>query len=135
MIKILIFTLAVFTQNIMVSQENKLMLTIEVVGLKSNHGNVLIQLTDDKENVVEQQKKRVINKSCTFIFSNTVSGTYAIRVFHDENRNNELDNNWLGIPTEDYAFSNNAKAMFGIPSLKDRLFTVKSDKKITIKMN
>jgi uncharacterized protein (DUF2141 family) len=43
-------------------------------------------------------------------------GTYALAVIHDENRNGKLDTNWLGIPTEGYGFSNEAKALLGAPS-------------------
>jgi uncharacterized protein (DUF2141 family) len=43
-------------------------------------------------------------------------GTYALAVVHDENMNGKLDTNWLGIPTEGYGFSNDAKALLGAPS-------------------
>ena len=38
-------------------------------------------------------------------------GTYAIGVYIDENDNEKLDTNFLGIPKEQYGFSNNAKAL------------------------
>jgi len=43
-------------------------------------------------------------------------GTYALAVIHDENSSGKLETNWLGIPTEGYGFSNDAKAVFGTPS-------------------
>ena len=43
-------------------------------------------------------------------------GTYALAVIHDENMNGKLDTNWLGVPTEGYGFSNDAKALMGAPS-------------------
>jgi len=42
-------------------------------------------------------------------------GQYAIKVFHDENANGELDINFLGIPKESYGFSNHARGRFGPP--------------------
>ena len=51
-------------------------------------------------------------------------GTYAAQVFHDENDNGEVDRNFLGIPTEGLAFSNDAPAHFGPPSFNDAAFTV-----------
>ena len=33
-------------------------------------------------------------------------GRYAITVYHDQNKNNELDSNFLGIPSEPVALSN-----------------------------
>ena len=56
-------------------------------------------------------------------FEDIPPGTYAMAVVHDENMNGKLDTNWLGIPTEGYGFSNNAKAVFSAPSFSDASFT------------
>lgn len=48
-----------------------------------------------------------------------VSGEYAISVFHDVNGNGILDKNILGIPTEPYGFSNDARGRFGPPKFRD----------------
>jgi uncharacterized protein (DUF2141 family) len=50
-------------------------------------------------------------------------------MFHDENDNNKMDNNFLGIPIEDYGCSNNAKGFMGPPKWIDAKFEV-SDKSI-----
>jgi uncharacterized protein (DUF2141 family) len=47
------------------------------------------------------------------------AGTYALVVIHDENRNGKLDTNWLGRPTEGYAFSSDAEATLSAPSFSD----------------
>ena len=47
---------------------------------------------------------------------------YAVKVFHDENTNSELDTNFLGIPTEDYGFSNNVRGTFGPADYDDAKF-------------
>jgi uncharacterized protein (DUF2141 family) len=49
-------------------------------------------------------------------FAEIAPGAYALAVIHDENMNGKLDTNWLGIPTEGYGFSNDAKALFSAPS-------------------
>jgi uncharacterized protein (DUF2141 family) len=49
-------------------------------------------------------------------------GEYAVKIFHDEDNNGELDAGFFGIPTEDYGFSNNAKASFGPPDYEDAKF-------------
>ena len=49
-------------------------------------------------------------------FEDIPKGRYALAVIHDENMNGKLDANWLGIPTEGYGFSNDAKAVFSAPS-------------------
>lgn len=43
-------------------------------------------------------------------------GIYAVSCFHDVNGNGKLDTNWLGIPTEPYGFSNNARPKFRAPN-------------------
>jgi uncharacterized protein (DUF2141 family) len=55
-------------------------------------------------------------------FEDLPPGTYALAVIHDENMNGRLDTNALGIPTEGYGFSNDAKAWFGAPSFKAASF-------------
>ena len=49
-------------------------------------------------------------------FADIPPGTYALAVIHDENTNGKLDTHWLGIPTEGYGFSNDAKGLLGAPS-------------------
>jgi uncharacterized protein (DUF2141 family) len=48
-------------------------------------------------------------------FEDMPPGTYALAVIHDENMNGKLDTNWLGVPTEGYGFSNDAKGSLGAP--------------------
>lgn len=49
----------------------------------------------------------------TATFTGLEPGKYAIRAFHDLNGNSTLDTNALGLPSEPFAFSNNAPANFG----------------------
>lgn len=49
-------------------------------------------------------------------------GRYAIRVMHDRNANGELDSNLVGMPTEPWGFSNDARGSFGPPSWQDASF-------------
>ena len=55
-------------------------------------------------------------------FEDIPPGTYAMAVVHDENMNGKLDTNWMGIPTEGYGFSNDAKALLGAPSFSAASF-------------
>ena len=63
----------------------------------------------------------------TLTAENLPSGEYAIRMFHDVNGNGELDTNIVGRPTEPYAFSNNARGMFGPPAWEDARFVLEGD--------
>ena len=62
------------------------------------------------------------------------NGTYAIGIFVDANYNNKMDRNLLGIPKEQFGFSNNAKGNFGPPSFEDASFTVSNDIKLEINL-
>ena len=48
-------------------------------------------------------------------------------MFHDQNNNDKLDSNFMGIPNEPYGFSNNARGTFGPASWDDAKFEIKSD--------
>ncbi len=50
------------------------------------------------------------------------AGVYAISCFHDINGNGKLDKNILGIPTEPYGFSNNARPTFRAPNWEEAKF-------------
>jgi uncharacterized protein (DUF2141 family) len=49
-------------------------------------------------------------------------GRYAIAIYLDENENDELDKNVLGIPKEAYGFSNNPRAKWSAPTFNDVAF-------------
>jgi len=57
-------------------------------------------------------------------------------VVHDENMDGKLDTNWVGIPTEGYGFSNDAKATLGPPSFSAASFLYNGeDMKMTISLH
>ena len=60
------------------------------------------------------------------------AGQYAVGIFHDVNLNNKMDNNFLGLPKEQFGFSNNARALFGPPSYEDAAFELKGVTKQSI---
>ena len=55
-------------------------------------------------------------------FEDIPPGTYAMVVIHDANMNGKLDTNFLGIPTEGYGFSKDAKGVIGAPSFSAASF-------------
>lgn len=63
----------------------------------------------------------------TIVFENLPRGNYAISLFHDENRNNKMDKNFMGIPKEGYGASNNKLPMTSAPTFKDNQFAVNSN--------
>lgn len=66
------------------------------------------------------------------VFENLPAGEYAVKAFHDVNGDGELNTNPFGMPTEPYAFSNNAVGNMG-PARWDRArFTVSGETAQTI---
>ena len=60
----------------------------------------------------------------TATFEGLPAGTYGIKAFHDANGNGDMDLNPFGMPTEAFAFSNNAPARMGPATWQDAAFTV-----------
>jgi uncharacterized protein (DUF2141 family) len=55
-----------------------------------------------------------------------------VGIFHDVNLNNKMDNSFLGLPKEQYGFSNNARALVGPPSFGEAAFVLKGVTKQSI---
>jgi uncharacterized protein (DUF2141 family) len=70
-----------------------------------------------KENqALQKQCVKISGKTATATFGGLEAGDYAVSAMHDENENQKLDTNFVGIPTEGYGFSNNARGTLGSPS-------------------
>ena len=53
------------------------------------------------------------------VFVDVPAGPFAVSVFHDKDSDGELNSAALGIPSEPYGFSGDARDMFGPPSFKE----------------
>jgi uncharacterized protein (DUF2141 family) len=68
----------------------------------------------------------VIGDVVEITFAPLKPGTYAIKAFHDLNGDGKMNTNPFGIPTEPYAFSNDASGVMGPPGWTDAAFEVKA---------
>jgi uncharacterized protein (DUF2141 family) len=55
---------------------------------------------------------------------NVPKGTWAVLAYQDENQNDKLDRNLIGIPSENYGFSRDARGKFGPPDFGDAAIEV-----------
>ena len=107
-------------------------LRIEFSGLQQASGTVYIAVYNSEESwlgdttvaeqlvVIESSRKgEVVIASLRL-----PPGEYALTAFHDANGNGELDTNFIGIPKEPVAMSNNARPRFGPPRYRDARFTL-----------
>lgn len=97
-------------------------LTVIITGFTNETGNCRFAL-DNSKFVYEREDTvwigkvlPIVNKQVIVVIDSLQYGEYAVRVFHDENKNEIVDTNILGIPTEDYGYSNNVSSWFGPPS-------------------
>jgi uncharacterized protein (DUF2141 family) len=67
-------------------------------------------------------------------FKDVTLGTNAVIVFHDENQNGKLDKNFMGIPQEGYAASNNVRHLMSAPEFKEASFAVTATTVTAIKV-
>lgn len=102
-------------------------LTIEINRLQNNDGQVLFEFSNEMGEKMMGISQKIADSKCTIVIKNLTPGKYAFKYFHDENNNNKIDVNWLGVPKEGYGFSNNAKGIFSPPSFKKMIFEIKGD--------
>jgi len=113
-------------------------LSIHISGISKIKGSLFIAIfrtTDDFPVFGKQYKgivKEVEGKSQNYTFDNLPEGEYALAIYQDANRNKILDKNLLGIPTEIYGFSNNARRNFSAPSFQEAKFKLNKDLHQTI---
>jgi uncharacterized protein (DUF2141 family) len=120
----------ILISNICFSQCN---LDIEISGIHNNSGNIMLQLFDENEKVLTQEKKEITDNKCIITISILMPGRYAVRYYHDENMNGKMETNKVGKPTEGYGYSNNVTGKFGPPPFKKWLFEISEDKKIELR--
>lgn len=146
MVKILqVFSLAIATATSLIAstalaQPNH-KLTVVVDRIARPRGQVCFRLYD-KDKGFPQSDAGVIQSGCTNAqgfsvvaeFHGLQSGTYAVTVFHDENNDQKLNTNFLGIPREGFAISNNPPVKIGAPKFNNASFSVEGDTTIRVNM-
>lgn len=118
-------------------------LTITISDIRENDGQVMIQVASSEK---EFQSDGGLNSKAaslsqrgqagemTFQVS-LPEGVYAAQVMHDLNGNGELDANFLGMPREPWAFSNNAVGRRGPAKWEDAKFEISADTTLEIRLN
>jgi uncharacterized protein (DUF2141 family) len=103
-------------------------LSLKVIGIENDEGTIAVALSNSREDyeshdtVYRAANIKIVNKTAEYIFEDLPYGEYAIKVYHDEDDDGEIDLSFFGVPTEDYGFSNNASGMFGPADYDDAKF-------------
>ena len=102
-------------------------LQVVVTGVQNGKGSVLVAVCTERE---------FLQPHCTWngraparpgpvvITIEVPPGIYAAQAYHDEDGNEEMTLNLLGLPVEPIGFSNNVTIRFSAPSFRDAAFRV-----------
>jgi uncharacterized protein (DUF2141 family) len=115
------------------SAQTKLEVTIKKI--KEAKGNIRVGLFTSEDDFLKKAAFGKVIKAeqgeVTVVFENLQPGDYAVSIIHDENENGKLDSNFVGMPTEGFAFGNNAMGTFGPPSFEKAKIAITKDKSTT----
>ena len=143
-VRFLFISLVLLVVTDTISQTFKLKIEIENIEQK---GTIYLAIYDNSTSFDQDNQNKNINKNrwvksiVEVVNKNNFTknvelkkGVYAISLFVDSNDNKIIDKNLLGIPTEQYGFSNNASGFLGSPSYKDASFNLVDDLNIKISL-
>ena len=104
-------------------------LEVTVEGLRTSKGILRLAIFDNPIEFPRGVEVRSLNVKPTSgntvaLFKGMKPGIYALAIHHDENVNNEMDTNFIGLPKEGFGFSNNAKIFFGPPRFTEASFSL-----------
>ena len=113
-------------------------LTVQIDDVKSSEGLLSVGVYDSPDTFLRKPltgvRTQAIAGGKTVVIKDLPPGEYALVVTHDANQNGKMDKNVLGIPTEDYAFSNNAMGTMGPPTYEAAKFQV-PEAGVTVKVS
>lgn len=98
-------------------------ITVEATGAGDSRGTAMFAIYDSAngfnqtEKAIRRQRAPIQQgKAFLKLPMNELPARFAVAVYHDQNGNGLLDRNALGIPSERYGFSNNARSLTGPPA-------------------
>lgn len=105
-------------------------LTVTFAELQAPRGQIMLALFDSEAAYggrgapVRQQMIAVTGETASVRLEGLQPGRYAVKAFHDVNGDGRMNSNPFGMPTEPFAFSNNAHGNMGPASWADAAFDV-----------
>lgn len=130
-----------FTTQLPAQAPSSATLTVRIVNARNANGEVRIALFQsadgfpgDASKALRTQPAKIDPQRLTTqaVFSGIPQGAYAVMVFHDENGNDKIDKNFVGIPKEGYGASNNPVKKMRPPSFDEAKFSLTSDQSVEV---
>jgi uncharacterized protein (DUF2141 family) len=116
-------------------------LTVEIDKIENSKGLIRVILFDKTGKFPKDHKSGIAIKSIKAKkgkviakFDSIKYGEYAISVLHDENKNEKMDSNFLGMPKEGFGISNNVRVKFRHPKFDEAKF-IFNEKKNAVNIN
>ena len=107
-------------------------ITVQLTGFENDRGTAKLCVCRSEDEYTGKAKEfctastEIKSTKAEWVFEHMPYGSYSIKAFHDENGNSRLDKDFLGMPTERYGFSNNARGRFGPPTFASAAFRLNS---------
>ena len=143
-VRVLFISLVLLVVTNTISQTFKLKIEIENIEYEGTvylaiYDNSISFNQDNKNKNIDKKRwvKSIVEAVSVEGFTKSIElkkGVYAISLFVDSNNNKIIDKNFLGIPSEQYGFSNNATGFLGSPSYEDASFNLVNDLNIKISL-
>ena len=106
-------------------------LTVQIDGLKNTEGQVCVSIfansqgfPSNSDRVLKRQCTKIADNSLEVTFNNLQAGSYAVAVIHDQNQDQILNRNNLGMPIEGFGFSRNPEVRTSPPKFRDAAFVL-----------
>lgn len=126
-----------------VNAESTSTLTVVIDGLRHKSGQVCMRIFSGEQGFPDTNTSEV-QSGCTRITGNSVKkqfsglkpGTYAVAVVDDQNGDNKLNKDFLGIPKEGFGISKNptVSILTGTPKFREASFSLRENTTIKINM-
>ena len=126
---------------LMQDQHDKVVV-VDLTDIRSREGKIIISIYDDPETFPDDEEmmeqrilKDITGETMKIRFEQLTTGTYAIAAMHDENGDEKMNFNLMGMPKEGYCFSNNVRPKLRRPRWDEAKFKVgEKDTLIRIEM-
>ena len=108
-------------------------LTVSVTNVEYAAGRIWVGIYEGAHDFLDREKARLVYVDvgqggvATIDLPEMIVGKeYALAVFHDINNNGDMDRNWVGLPSEPWAFSGEPKSRLRLPRFDEVSFRVQA---------
>jgi uncharacterized protein (DUF2141 family) len=114
-------------------------LRVEVASFRNAKGTLNCRLFTDAASFpdgegVRTLRARIDGTQAACVFDGLAPGAYAVAVVHDENGNDRLDRNFVGIPSEGYGVSNNRTYAMASPKWDESRLTMEAGEALVLRI-